>query len=133
MQNHYEKQNKKNKKERKRKFTLICLPIKRPYPFGVCSENKGCCVSTKNTVLFPICRIGPRSPLKIASLWGSILKGKQINFSKVYILHNTSCIYVKFPSICYYFSLALPLLCSRGGATSILHLSSTKSSSKYFS
>ena len=31
--------------------------------FDLCSENKGCCAPTKNTVSY--CRIGPRSPLKL--------------------------------------------------------------------
>ena len=41
------------------------IPLKRAYLFDVCSENKGCCGPTKSTVLFPICRIGPRSSLKL--------------------------------------------------------------------
>ena len=32
--------------------------LKRPYLFDVCSEKKGCCVPTKNTVLVHTCRIG---------------------------------------------------------------------------
>ena len=31
-------------------FFLICLPLNATYLFDVCSENKGCCVPTKNTV-----------------------------------------------------------------------------------
>ena len=48
-------------------FALInCLHLNAPYLFDVCSENKGCCAPTKNTVLFPISKIGPRSPPLIA-------------------------------------------------------------------